>query len=86
MTFATTSRQVVATLFGLVIAGASGYFLWLLMQPTVPPTVVDRRLVYLFAAGIAFGMAFVLPSVFFDRAKRFLALLPSVKIGGETKP
>lgn len=86
MTFATTSRQVVATLFGLVIAGASGYFLWVIMQPTIPPTVVDRRLVYLFAGGIAFGMAFVLPSVFFDRAKRFLALLPSIKIGSPPSP
>lgn len=84
MTFQSTTRQVVATLFGFAIAGGSAVFLWRVMQPTTPPSVPDRHLVYLFAGGIAFGMAFVLPSVFYDRAKRFLALLPQVKIGGGT--
>lgn len=82
MTFQSTTKQIVATLFGLGITAASSFFLWSVMQPTTPPSVPDRHLVYLFAGGIAFGMAFVLPSVFYDRAKRFLALLPQVKIGG----
>lgn len=86
MSFGDDAKKIAATLIGLAIAGLSGFFLWRVMQPTVPPTTPDRHLVYLFAGGIAFGMAFFLPSVFFDTASRFIGLVRQAKSASNGTP
>lgn len=83
MTFESTARQVATTILGLVIAGGSGFFLWIAMHQK--PTI-DVHLVYPLMGGVFFGAILIAPRVMIDAAKQLLALLPSVKIGGGSPP
>lgn len=79
MTFESTAKQIATTILGIVIAGGSGFFLWIAMheQPTI-----NVHLVYPLMGGVFLGAVLIAPKVMIDAAKQLLALLPSVKIGG----
>jgi hypothetical protein len=78
MSFSSEARKILVLLFGVANALAGGFFLWLEMQGKTP----HSGHVYLFAGWIALGMAMVAPSQVLGTAKAILALLPSIKIGG----
>jgi hypothetical protein len=74
--------KYVAGIFGLLVTAFSGFMLWHVMQG---PTV-DRHLVYLFAAGVGFGMLLIIPTMIVGALKSLLGVigpyLPQVVIGG----
>lgn len=62
-------------IIGLVIAGASGFALWTVMQPTVPAHLPDRHLVYLFAGGVFFGALLIIPTVVVGSLKSLMGVI-----------
>lgn len=78
--------RILTALVGLAIAGVGGFFLWSVTQPTIPPTPLDRHLIYLFAGVMCGGVALlfltIAPAAVFDRVKQILSLeLPKITIG-----
>lgn len=67
--------KYISGIVGLLIAAASGFALWTLMQPTIPPQVPDRHLVYLFAAGVFFGALLIIPTAILTTLKSLSAIL-----------
>lgn len=67
---------------GLLVTAFSGFMLWRVMQGAT----VDRHLVYLFAAGVGFGMLLIIPTMIVGALKSLLGVigpyLPQVMIGG----
>lgn len=83
MSFSDDAKKIAVALFGVLIAGAGGFFLWRYMQP---PTVIDRHIVYAFSAWIAVGCILIAPKQIIGAFKQLVALLPPIKIGGDTPP
>lgn len=78
MTLQSTTKEIVKTLLGLVIAGAAGYAGWIFLHQKP----IDRHLIYFSGGGVFLGALLVAPEVVFDAAKKLVSLLPSIKIGG----
>jgi hypothetical protein len=60
---------------GLLIAAASGFALWSVMQPTIPPHIPDRHVIYLFAGGVFFGALLIIPTVIVTTLKSLLDVI-----------
>ena len=67
--------KYISGVIGLLIAAASGFELWNVMQPTVPASIPDRHLVYLFAGGVFFGALLIIPTVILTTLKSLSAIL-----------
>jgi len=67
--------KYISGVVGLLIAAASGFALWSLMQPTIPPQLPDRHLVYLFAAGVFFGALLIIPTVIVTTLKSLMGVI-----------
>lgn len=82
VTWESTTKEIVKTVLGLVIAAAAGYLGWVVLHNKP----IDRPLVYFSGGGVFLGALLVAPEVVYDAAKKLVSLLPSVKIGGGTTP
>lgn len=67
--------KYISGVVGLLIAAASGFALWSLLQPTVPPHIPDRHLIYLFAAGVFFGALLIIPTAILTTLKSLSGIL-----------
>ena len=67
--------KYISGVIGLLIAAASGFAIWSLMQPTIPPTIPDRHEIYLFAAGVFFGALLIIPTAILTTLKSLSAIL-----------
>jgi hypothetical protein len=71
-------RSASRMLFGMLNAVTAGYFLFLEMQGGSAHTTH----VLIFTGWIAFGLAIVTPSIFFNNVKAIIALAPSISVSG----
>ena len=78
MTLESTTKEIVKSALGLVIAGAAFYVGWVVLHQKP----IDRPLVYFSGGGVFLGALLVAPEVVFDAAKKLVSLLPQIKIGG----
>lgn len=83
MTFKSDAAKIAVAVLGLAIAAAGGFFLWRYMQP---PQVIDRHVIYAFSLWIAVGCTLIAPKQILAALKQLIALLPSIKIGGNGTP
>lgn len=67
--------KYISGVVGLLIAAASGFALWSVMQPTIPAHVPDRHLVYLFAGGVFFGALLIIPTVVVGSLKSLMSVI-----------
>lgn len=67
--------KYISGIIGLLIAAASGFAIWNLMQPTIPPTIPDRHEIYLFAGGVFFGALLIIPTVVVGSLKSLMGVV-----------
>jgi hypothetical protein len=67
--------KYISGIIGLLIAAASGFALWSVLQPTVPPHIPDRHEIYLFAGGVFFGALLIIPTVIITTLKSLMGVL-----------
>jgi hypothetical protein len=67
--------KYISGIVGLLIAAASGFALWGLLQPTIPPHIPDRHLIYLFAGGVFFGALLIIPTIILTTLKSLSAII-----------
>lgn len=74
MTFQSTTKEVVKTVFGLAVAAASFYAGYVFLQQTP----IDRHLLYFAGAGVCFGGLLIAPEVVLDALKKGMSVIASL--------
>ncbi len=67
--------KYISGVIGVILAGGSAFELWSLMQPTIPPHIPDRHLVYLFAIGVFFGALLIIPTIIVTTLKSLFGVI-----------